>query len=106
MLLQSATSGSAQKTLYFMDGITPRNVLSSIPSTPLNTWVAWAVQRDAAGQLRVFHDGVQTSSSAAGPYNHLSLGLTAPFVIGADNASSFWHRGWIDEFRVQKGVAP
>ena len=105
-MLQSATSGSAQKTLYFMDGITPRNVLSSIPSTPLNTWVAWAVQRDAAGQLRVFHDGVQTSSSAAGPYNHLSLGLTAPFVIGADNASSFWHRGWIDEFRVQKGVAP
>ena len=57
-------------------------------------------------QLRVFHDGVQKAFSGFGMYNQLSLGLTAPFVIGADNASSFAHIGWIDEFRVQNGVSP
>lgn len=106
IFVQSTTSGGSGRTLYFMDGGGTARAISAIPSTVLNTWVAWAVQRDASGVIRVFHDGTQVVFSGSGTYNQLSLGLSAPFVIGADSASSFWHRGYIDEFRVQKGVSP
>jgi hypothetical protein len=109
MFLQSSTSGASFRTLYFVDGAgTAQAVASSIPGPPggLNTWLAWGIQRDATGVIRVFHDGTQVAFVVANANTQLSLGLSAPFVIGADSASSFWHRGYIDEFRVTKGYAP
>lgn len=107
IFFQSSSSGSSLKSLYFMDATgTARDMVGPIGSPSLNTWGAWAIQRDAAGVIRVFRDGSQVATSSSGPYNQTSLSVSAPFVIGADNASSYWFRGYIDEFRVQKGVSP
>lgn len=106
MFIQSNPPGSGLRALYFMDaGGTPQFVLS-IPLFGLNQWVAMAIQRDADGRLRCFQDGVQVSNSTPDANTQMNLGLRAPFVIGADSASSYWHRGYIDEFRVSKGIAP
>jgi hypothetical protein len=107
LFFQSSSSSSSLRTLYFMDsGGTARDITGSIAFVSLNTWAAWAIQRDATGVVRVFRDGSQVASAGPNTNTQISLGLTAPFVIGADNASSFYHRGYIDEFRVQKGVSP
>lgn len=107
LFLQSQTSGSGDRRLYFMDaGGTAQPIVSITVGSVLNTGVVWAVQRDAAGVIRVFKNGAQIALSNSGTYNQLNLGLRAPFVVGADSASSFWHRGYIDEFRVSKGIAP
>jgi hypothetical protein len=107
MFFQSASSGASTRALYFVDsGGTAQSITTAVSYGTLNTWAAWAIQRDATGVVRIFRDGTQLASGGPSTNSQLSLGLRAPFVIGADNASSFWLHGYIDEFRVQKGVAP
>jgi hypothetical protein len=108
IFLQSQSPGSNDKNLYFMDGSgVAQNILGvTTGASVLNVWTAWAVQRDSSGVIRVFKNGVQIAFSGGGTYNQLSLGVRAPWVWGADSASSYWVRGYIDEARVQKGVAP
>lgn len=107
MIFQSASNGASTRVLYFYDGAgVAQTITSAVAFGALNTWSAWAVQRDATGAIRVFQNGVQVTSAVPSTNSQLSLGLRAPFVVGADNASLYWLRGYIDEFRVQKGVAP
>jgi hypothetical protein len=106
MFLQSFPSGSGTRALYFVDGSGVAKQILNIGGFALNQWVAMAIQRDTSGVIRVFLDGVQSALVGPTADTALSLGLRAAFCIGADSASSFSHNGFIDEFRVQKGVAP
>jgi hypothetical protein len=108
IFLQSQSPGVADKTLYFVDtGNVARAIINLTTGTSvINVWTAWAVQRAADGTIRLFKDGVQIGVDTTNIYRQLNLGLRAPFCIGSDSASSYWTRGYIDEFRVQKGVAP
>lgn len=103
MSMQSDSPNSNDRNIYFMD---PAGVAQAVcfvgNGTVLNTGVAWAVERDAAGAIRVFKNGAQIATAGPNANTQLSLGLRAPFVVGADSASSYWLRGYIDEFRVRR----
>lgn len=107
MFFQSASSGGSARSLYFVNGSgVSKSIGTAVSYGATNTWVTWAIQRDATGVVRCFKDGVQQFATAITADTTLPLGLRAPWVWGADNASSYWLRGYIDEGRVQKGVAP
>jgi hypothetical protein len=99
MFMQSSSPGSSDRTLYFVNSSGTPVAVCGFSGQALNTWAAWRVQRTVTGLVQVSMDGVQAGSGSSS----INLGLRAPFVIGADSASSYWTRGYIDEFRVRKG---
>lgn len=64
-----------------------------------NQWYHYAVTRQN-GVGRIYRDGVETVSGTMTD----SITGAQPFYIGADDAGSYGVRGWIDDFRVTKGV--
>ena len=69
-----------------------------------NTWYHIAIMRNG-DTPRIAINGVQQSVTGAIPIAGKTLSnLSAPLVIGAFNAKGFLN-GWIDEFRISKGIA-
>lgn len=76
-------------------------VLQTTTATPgLNAWFHFALCRNA-GTLNVFVDGVKDSETPANTTNF----TTGLFEIGRRSGSTNMFNGWIDEFRVTKGLA-
>ncbi len=71
-------------------------------SPSINTWYHIACIRSGTNLL-VFIDGVLKTTSAIGAVSFEDYG--APFVIGLWQNGGVYLNGWLDEFRVSKGVA-
>jgi hypothetical protein len=102
------TFGAAQSGLYAaMDGSTlVVGLLGGDPSAigggniTLNTWHHVAITR-SGGSLRGFIDGVQLGSTVTETTNLVDNSLK----IGYSFSSAYAMTGYVDEFRVTKGVA-
>jgi hypothetical protein len=71
--------------------------------SPLNVWYHVAVDKDAAGKIRIYVNGVMKGSAT--PANSAFHNSTAVMRVGRDSNTARWFNGWIDEVRVTKGVA-
>ena len=81
-----------------------------LPST--NTWYHVAIVRDAEAGSETWHifiDGIDLTLSvtknayATTPFTFFDL--AGPLTIAIEDDNSFIHNGWLDEFRLSKGVA-
>jgi hypothetical protein len=81
---------------------TPLHDISSSTTVNTGTWYHVAIDRDAAGKLRLYIDGVMrgSKSSATGT----SFNSTGTLDIG-EIGTSFPFDGWLDEVRITPGVA-
>lgn len=84
-------------TLSFWNGVTAPT--SSMP-VPTNSWSHFAYVREG-GVLRMFVDGVMGYEGAL----TTNFGSTAVADIGAERASTRPLNGYLDSFRITKGVA-
>lgn len=74
----------------------------------INTWYHVAVDKTAAGVLRVYADGAMlTGGKATGvpSFHNPTVGLRIGTVGGNAGAEVNDFNGWIDELRITKGVA-
>lgn len=76
------------------------NVLTTSTAITNNTWQHHAVVR-SAGTIAIYLDGVQLNSGSFGA----NIGSSRPFRIGDNGFGDQTTSGYIDEFRVTKGVA-
>jgi len=72
-------------------------------SPAINTWYHLAVTRDASNNIRIFVDGTQIGTTE----NNTATYTQKDFAIGSYPQAGGYHElfGWIDEFRISKGVA-
>ena len=113
----SATSGIVREIALYLSSTTvvtfyygvrgSSNVTKNftVPVLAVDTWYHLAFTRDAAGDMRVFIDGVQSSTGALNDATDLSG--TLPIYFGALYAGAVFSPwdGYIDDLRVTKGVA-
>lgn len=79
----------------------PETLLGEVPSLPLNTWIHVAVTRQG-NTFRLFINGVQSLTVTS------SLTIATPgigYIGTANTGTSEFFNGYIDEFRLTKGVA-
>ncbi|WP_192355579.1 LamG domain-containing protein [Mesorhizobium mediterraneum] len=68
------------------------------------TWYHLAADRDATGKIRIYVDGVMVANAT--PANPAITPIATPLTIGAQTNNGVVDMdGWIDEFRITKGVA-
>jgi len=73
---------------------------SSTPSFPTNTWSHWAVTRES-GTLRGFIDGVEVINVV----DSRTYASSTTVYLGANYIASQNISGWVDDYRITKGVA-
>lgn len=90
---------------YSTNSTTYDNSLTSAAGVvTTGTWYHIAVDRDGAGKIRIYVDGVMVASAT--PANPAITGIATPLTIGAQASSGTVDMdGWQDEFRITKGVA-
>lgn len=77
-------------------------ITSASSALVTNTWQHIAITRDASNVIRAFVAGTQVGSAT----NVISFAQPTAFVLGAeDTAGTASINGFIDDFRVTKGVA-
>ena len=102
--------GTADK-IYFYDYSDGFVVYFTCPFNPsVDTWYHIAFVRvntdNAATGWRIFVDGSsQTLTLAGGAWNATLTDYASTLSIGSNDAGGNFLDGWIDEFRVSKGVA-
>jgi hypothetical protein len=84
------------------DGTALHDITSGATTISTGTWYHVAVDRDASNKLRLYLDGVMRGSKTSATGS--SFNSTGTLDIG-EIGSSFGFDGWIDEFRLTKGVA-
>lgn len=77
-------------------------VVGAAYAPPLNTWVHYAVDRDANNALRVYANGVVIASATVASTFFAST--LAPNIGNDQTATRYW-LGDIDDVRITKGVA-
>lgn len=100
-VLYTHTSGPYLAFSWSANGTVEIDLLASF-AIPLNSWVHYAVDRDATNTIRVYANGVVLGSVVDA--TSFNVG-TAALTIGSDNAFSNNWVGNIDDIRVTKGVA-
>jgi hypothetical protein len=90
---------SSSQLTYYSNGA-PRITTTSVPT--LSTWVHVALCR-ASGNSRLFLNGVQVGATFADTISIVSP--TATVAIGATNVGTTSLNGYIDDFRITKGIA-
>ena len=97
---------SASNLLRFVpstDGTNPGTNNRDFAWTPsTNTWYHLAVVR-TGNNIMAFVDGTQIGSTQS--FTFTLFDSTAAFAVGADSEGGAGWNGWIDEFRLSKGVA-
>lgn len=88
----SATAGGAITTIAFGGG----------PQMSLDNWHAICVDKDSAGKIRLYVDGVVYASAT--PADSAIFNSTGALEIGRSWATAAYD-GWLDEIRITKGVA-
>ena len=91
-------SNSANNLRLFVNGVF---VLTSSNSHTLNTWNHIAISR-SSGVTRFFINGVVSTNTYVDATNY---GTTKPLVIGASFVGLTSFSGYIDDFKISKGVA-
>lgn len=76
------------------------NVLATSTAVTNDTWQHHAVVR-SSGVLTIYLDGLAIGSTTWTP----DIGSQRPFCIGSNSSNAQYTAGYIDEFRVTKGVA-
>jgi len=96
------SGGTSVNGVYSTDGTA--QVGFSFSWTPsIDTWYHLAWVRNGA-DLKFYVNGTQTGSTFNIGSNSI-FDSTELFYVGKDNYDGLWHNGWIDEFRVSKGIA-
>ena len=95
------TSGSNLTFNYSTTG-TDSLTVSGVYTPAQNTWVHYAVDRDASNVVRVYADGVVIASATVSATLFAS---TAGWFIGNDGNNTRNFPGRLDEMRITKGVA-
>lgn len=90
---------AASKLAYFVNGVT---VITGTTTLVVNTWYHVAVARSGTN-TKLFLNGTQEGSTLVDSNNY-SIGTDRP-IIGANGPLTVFFNGWIDEFRVSKGIA-
>jgi hypothetical protein len=77
-----------------------------VPFTPLSgTWYHIAIER-STNTWRTYIDGTAgTNNLSLGSYSNTMPNLSGDFLIGNRTLDNPYLNGWIDEFRVSKGIA-
>lgn len=80
------------------------DVISSGAALTTGVWYHLAVDKDAAGKIRLYKNGVMIGSAT--PADSAMLNDTNELTIGgAGLLGGAWLNGWLDEIRITKGVA-
>ena len=109
ILFDQRTSGTAQFSLYvessaagnlrlFVNG---SYVLTSSNTVPTGAWTHVAISK-SSGVTRFFINGTVSTNTYSDSNNY---GTTKPLNIGASWSGSTGWNGYIDEFRITKGLA-
>ena len=83
-------------------GIEFAPIFTPSPGLATNTWYHFALTRSGTS-FRMFQDGTQVGDTATS--SGAVVDNTGLAVIGADVHSGQYLDGWIDEFRISKGIA-
>lgn len=99
------TGGTTELTFNLSNSGTANDVsiTTSGASVTAGAWHHVAVDKDSAGKIRVYANGVMYGSST--PANSAMFNSSAVLAIGADSDAGRSFDGWIDEVRITKGVA-
>ena len=77
---------------------------AAIAGLAINTWYHIAFVRNGAS-MYIFVDGTSLGVTETTAISTNDVGdMAAIFVIGVQNAAAYWN-GWIDEFRISKGLS-
>ena len=89
---------------WWENGVTQTDSLASTTSVTLDDWNHAAVTRDAAGNIRLFLNGVEEDSGSSTNAFH-DTGGSAPLRIGAVESGgiTLFFDGFIDEARICRG---
>ncbi len=100
--LRSNGSGNGELEFAGKGGVTWSAATSGL------TWVsnqvyAIAIEKDSSGKLRIYRDGVMVASTT--PADSSIIHFASGLFIGNDASGGRSWNGYIDEFRITKGVA-
>lgn len=88
-----------QNTWRLLSNATTKDWATTVSA---DTWYHVALVRNG-NNFMVFQDGVQCGTTTEWEVTLPDLG--AAFLIGTYNGSIYTTKGWIDEFRISKGIA-
>jgi len=95
--------GTPHLDFYCYDTSIPFSInIDRAPSMSLNTWYHIAIMR-AANDFKLFFDGVQQGATVTN--SGTMPDISTEVRIGGSQVGGYYFNGWIDEFRVSKGIA-
>ncbi len=73
----------------------------------LGQWYHLACDRDWSGKTRLYIDGVMVASSTAqsGSFDNSTNSLVLGAIGTGSSFPTYYYNGWLDDFRITKGVA-
>jgi hypothetical protein len=77
-------------------------VAANIPSISVATWYHVALVRSGSN-WHFFQDGTQVGSTVVD--SDSVTDFSGNFLVGGYGEGSYWFNGWLDEFRISKGIA-
>lgn len=101
--LWSNSSSTELDFTFTTDGTTVTTISTSGSGLATGAFIAWAVDKDSGGKIRIYVDGVMKGSST--PANSAFFNSTIGLGIMSVNSVGNRTDGWIDELRITKGVA-
>jgi hypothetical protein len=99
-------SGSRIQVEWWDGAVSPKyySAYTDILSLNADQFYHIALVRNGA-TLYIFLDGISLNVNSSNPLGSNDVGnISANLCIGC-HGSSLWFRGWIDEFRISKGIA-
>ena len=103
---RTANSSLISPVIYLDAGYAPifyvggTNVISSVAAVALTTWTHIAVSR-TSGSTRLFINGAQSGTT----YTDNNSYIQGPVTLGSIVGGLSYFNGYVDEFRVTKGLA-
>jgi len=96
-------AGTPHLDFYCYDTSIPFSInIDRAPSMSLNTWHHIALVR-TGNDFKLFFDGVQQGATVTN--SGTMPDVSAEVRIGGSQVGGYYFNGWIDEFRVSKGIA-
>lgn len=93
---------TARLYFHFMDAGVDTVIANNAWSPSTNTWYHVAVVR-TGNDYKMFIDGAQIGTTVTD--NSSITNYAAPFIVGGGNLGGLPVNGWVDEFRISKGIA-
>jgi hypothetical protein len=89
---------------WFIDDLSGSRLISIEENTAIRTGVWYHIALVRSGNnWMIFQNGTQVGTTVVN--SNAVTDQAAPLLIGTYNGSSGWLNGWLDEYRVSKGIA-